>query len=133
MVQLNRSEETQNFGWFVVRNKKSKKNYILFLHYYTFSFFRPGIAFFIHGINQVILFFMRFSIILEPKLKKKKCQFIHKVPFFGCTVFISNRQVIFCVHYGSTSCRVFKRGVPNQKGFCPLCFCVRINIVKGNC
>ena len=32
-----------------------------------------------------------------------------------------------CMPYGNTGCRVFKRGVQNQKGLC-----LRINILKGN-
>ena len=78
-------------SWYVIKSQDfflKPKNCILCLHYYTFSLFRPGIAFFIHGVNQVIFFFMRFSIILEPKLKKKMPIHSHST---SSTVFISNR------------------------------------------
>ena len=65
--------------WYVIKKSKkiNQRIFIIFLHYYTFSFFRPRIAFFIHGINQMIFFFMRFSIVLEPKLKKMPFEFIN--------------------------------------------------------
>ena len=65
-------------SWYVIKSQDfffKPKNCILCLHYYTFSLFRPGIAFFIHGVNQVVFFFMRFSVILEPKLKKNANSF----------------------------------------------------------
>ena len=41
---------------------------------------------------------------------------------------INFRELAEYYQYGSTGCRVFKRGVQIQKDFC-----LRINIAKGNC
>ena len=72
-------------SWYVIKSQDfflKPKNCILCLHYYTFSLFCPGIALFIHGVNQVIFFFMRFSVILEPKLKKKLLIHSHSAPTY---------------------------------------------------